>query len=147
MSPNINTKKSTLITVYDLCSQLLDSSIDSRGVGATDLVKLLAILEEEEGGHSRDAVLSSSLRNLLNVDLVELDIFILSAQLLDYGSDGLAGTTPGSMEVDEDGFLGVVDLLLPLSSALDTSVSFGTAFHFPFLFQISSSSDWDRLTT
>ena len=131
----------------DLCGQFLHSSSDSRGHGTTDLVNILAILEEEKGGHSRDAVISSNIRNLLNIDLVELDIFVLSAQFLDQGSDGLAGTTPLSMEVDEDGFLGVVDLLLPLSSALDTSVSFGTAFHFPFLFQISSSSDWDRLTT
>lgn len=101
----------------DLCGQFLHSSSDSRGHGTTDLVNILAILEEEKGGHSRDAVISSNIRNLLNIDLVELDIFVLSAQFLDQGSDGLAGTTPLSMEVDEDGFLGAGDLFLPLSIA------------------------------
>lgn len=122
----------------DLCGQLLHSSSDSRGHGTTDLVNILAILEEEKGGHSRDAVISSNIRNLLNIDLVELDIFVLSAQFLDQGSDGLAGTTPLSMEVDEDGFLGAGDLFLPLGIALNTSVSFATRLQI---------SDWDRLTT
>ena len=122
----------------DLCGQFLHSSSDSRGHGTTDLVNILAILEEEKGGHSRDAVISSNIRNLLNIDLVELDIFVLSAQFLDQGSDGLAGTTPLSMEVDEDGFLGAGDLFLPLSIALNTSVSFATRLQI---------SDWDRLTT
>lgn len=67
----------------NLCGQGAHSSSDSRGLGATDLVNILAILEEEKGGHSGDAVLSSNIRNLLNIDLVELDVFVLSAQFLD----------------------------------------------------------------
>ena len=65
------------------CGQLLHSSNDSRGRGATDLVDILAILEEEKCGHRRDGVFSSNIRNLLNIKLVEIDIFVLNAQFLD----------------------------------------------------------------
>lgn len=87
----------------NLCEQLLDSGVDSRRVGATDHVDLLAVLEEEESGHSGDLVVGGNLAELVNIDLVELDAGVLLAQLLDGGGDGLAGTAPLGKEVDEDG--------------------------------------------
>lgn len=87
----------------NLCEQLLDSGVDSRGVGATDHLDPLAVLEEEESRHSGDLVVGGNLAELVNVDLVELDAGVLLAQLLDGGGDGLAGTAPLGEEVDEDG--------------------------------------------
>jgi len=94
----------------NLCKQLLDSSVDRRRVSTTDHLDLLAVLEEEESGHSGDLVLGGNLAELVNVDLVELDAGVLLAQLLDCGRNGLAGTAPLGEEVDEDGLLGVGNL-------------------------------------
>lgn len=98
----------------NLRSNLLDTSHDSRRVGTTNSLNFLALLEEEEGGHSRDAVLSSDLGQLVDVDLEELDVLVLVAQVLDLGGDGLAGATPLGEEVDEDGVVldGCVEFLL-----------------------------------
>lgn len=96
----------------NLCSNLLDTSHDTRGVGTTDGLDLLTVLEEEEGGHGGDAVLGRDLGELVDVDLVELDVVVLRAQLLDLRGDGLAGAAPLGEEVNEDG--GVLQGLLKL---------------------------------
>lgn len=103
----------------NLSRNLLDTSHDSRRVGTTNSLDLLAVLEEEEGGHSRDAVLGSNLGQLVDVDLEELDFFVfrVNAQLLDLRGDGLAGATPLSEEVDQDGFVleGCIEFLLAMN--------------------------------
>lgn len=92
------------------------TSNDSRRVSATDglVVELLAVLVEEEGRHSRDAVVGSDIGELVNVDLVELDVGLLGAELLDSRGDGLARSAPGGVEVDDDGIGGLLDEGLPL---------------------------------
>lgn len=99
--------------------QLLDSGLDSGRVGATDHLDLLAVLEEEESGHSGDTVVSSDLAELVDVDLVELDAGVCLGHLLDGRGDGLAGTAPLSKEVDEDGVGGVDDVGLPVLRAVE----------------------------
>lgn len=118
-------KKETNSQIYrtNLCKQLLDTSLDSRRVGATDHVDLLAVLEEEEGGHSRDLVVGSDLAELVNIHLVELDASVLLAHLLNSGGDGLAGTAPLSEEVDEDGLGGVGNLGLEVLLAVTRALS------------------------
>jgi hypothetical protein len=70
-----------------------------------------------EGRHSRDAVGSSDLRELIDVDLVELDVGVGLAELLEGRGDGLAGTAPGGVEVDDDGAGDRGDLFRVLSDA------------------------------
>lgn len=96
----------------NLCSNLLNTSHNSRGVGTTDSLDLLTTLEEKESRHGRDTVGSSDLRKLVDVDLEELDVGVLGAQLLDLGGDGLAGTAPLGEEVDQNGVVldGLVEL-------------------------------------
>ena len=100
-----------------LCKQLLETSLDRRGVGAADGFNFLPVLQEEESGHGRDAVLRSDLLQLVDVDLVELDVGMGLAQLLNLRSDGLAGPAPLSEEIDKDGIGGIKDLGLELLGA------------------------------
>lgn len=100
-----------------LSSHLSDSSTDSRGVGTTDDLDLLAVKEEEEGRHSGDAVLSGDIGEFIDVDLVELDVLVGLAELLNGGGDGLARTTPVGEEVDNNGLLGVGNLGLVVRGA------------------------------
>lgn len=57
-------------------------------------------------------MIGSDLCKTVDVDLIELDVCVLGAQLLDGGSDGLAGAAPGGEEVDDDGVGGVCDFLI-----------------------------------
>lgn len=100
-----------------LSSNLGDSSTDSRGVGATDGLEQLAVLVEEEGRHSGDTVLSGDISEVIDVDLVELDVLVGLAELLNGGGDGLARTTPLGEEVDDNGLLGVANEGLVLLNA------------------------------
>lgn len=50
---------------------VLDSGLESLGVGANDLGDLLAVLEEEEGGHGADAEFLCDVGDLVNVELEE----------------------------------------------------------------------------
>lgn len=98
--------------------QLLDTSLNGGRVGTTDHLDLLAVLEEEEGGHSGNAVIGSDLAELVNINLVELDAGVLHGETLDLRGNGLAGTAPLGEEVDEDGLGGVDDLGLPFLLAV-----------------------------
>lgn len=100
----------------NLCSKLLDSSIDSRRVRTANsqFTEALAALEESKSRHRRDAEVGSDSTELVNVDLVELEGDVLVAELLDGGGDGLAGTTPRGEEVDDDAVVGFQDLPLEL---------------------------------
>lgn len=106
---------------FNLSRDLGDGLLDGRGVGAPDsqLVLLLAILVEQEGGHGGDAVVGGDFGELIDIDLVELDGSDAVAQLLDERGNRLARTTPGGEEVDNDGLLAVLDELLPLLSTVD----------------------------
>jgi hypothetical protein len=100
-----------------LGSDLGDSSINSRRVGTTDGLDQFAVLEEEEGRHSGDAVLSGDVGEVIDVDLVELDVAVGLAELLNGGGNSLARTAPVGEEVNNNGLLGLGDLGLVLLSA------------------------------
>jgi len=50
---------------------LLDGGLKGSGVGTDNGGDLLAVLEEDEGGHGADAQLLGDLGDLVDVDLVE----------------------------------------------------------------------------
>lgn len=56
---------------------VLDSSLESRWVGANDLADLLAALEEEESRHSPDRELLSNGWDLVDVELVEACVCVV----------------------------------------------------------------------
>lgn len=56
---------------------LLDAGLDGLGVRAYDLADLLAVLEEDEGGHGADAEFLGNVGNLVNVELVEARLGVL----------------------------------------------------------------------
>ena len=100
-----------------LCKDSLETSLDGRGVSTLHLLLALTTVVEVEGRHSRDTVGSSNLRELIDVDLVELDAGVGLAELLDGRGDGLAGTAPDGVEVDDNGAGGISDLGLVLLGA------------------------------
>ena len=103
--------------IPNLFKDSLDASLDGSRVSTLNLLLALTTLVEVEGRHSRDTVGSSDLRELIDVDLVELDAGVGLAELLEGRGDGLAGTAPGGVEVDDDGAGGVSDLFLVLGDA------------------------------
>jgi len=80
---------------------LLDGSLEGGRVGADDLADLLAVLEDEEGGHGADRVLLGGLGDLVDVDLEEARVGVVVREFDNLGSDDLAGTAPGGEEVDD----------------------------------------------
>lgn len=50
---------------------LLDGGLEGLGVGAYDLGNLVAVLEEEEGGHGADAELLRYVGHLVDIELVK----------------------------------------------------------------------------
>ncbi|KAL9471909.1 hypothetical protein ACSS6W_009850 [Trichoderma asperelloides] len=91
-------------------AQLLSGSAQAAGVGALDHGlavdgNLLALLEEEEGGHGGDAVAGGNLGDVVDVDLGKGEgVFgaVLVGERLVDGGDGLAGRAPVGVEVDGD---------------------------------------------
>ena len=53
---------------------LLDSGLESLGVGTDDLADLLAVLEQHKGGHGADTELLGDIGDLVDVDLEEADV-------------------------------------------------------------------------
>lgn len=51
-----------------------DGGLESLGVGAYHLLDLLAVLEEDEGGHGTDAEFLCDIGNFVDVELVEARI-------------------------------------------------------------------------
>jgi hypothetical protein len=101
----------------NLCKDSLEASLDGRGVGTLDLLLALTTVVEVEGRHGRDTVGSGNLGEVINVDLVELDVGVGLAELLEGRGNGLAGTAPDGVEVDDDGAGGLSDLGLVLLGA------------------------------
>ena len=78
---------------------------------------LLAVLVQQEGRHGANAYFASRVAQLVDVDLVELDIRVLLAEVRDLGGNGLAGAAPGGEAVYDDGALGVENLFLEFGVA------------------------------
>lgn len=83
----------------------LNTSLQSPNISTPNplLSKLLAILQEHKGRHSSNIVLLRNATHLININLNEAHIGVLLAQLADLRRNGLAGTAPGSVEVDDSG--------------------------------------------
>lgn len=81
---------------------LLDSILNVRRRRTHDLVHLLAVLVVDKGGHGAHAQLLRDVGDLVNVDLVERNVGVLLAVLVDLGGDGLAGAAPDGVAVDHD---------------------------------------------
>jgi hypothetical protein len=61
-----------------LCLVVLhDAGLDGLGVRADNLADLLAVLEEDEGGHGADAELLCNVGDLVDVELVEAGFGVL----------------------------------------------------------------------
>lgn len=88
----------------DLFNKLLDPSLQRTRISSHNITLLLPTLVQQECGHSADANVRRRLRQLVDVDLVELGLRVLETQLSDFGSDGLARAAPGREAVDDDGF-------------------------------------------
>lgn len=101
----------------------LDSSLQSLRVGTHDLLNLLAVLEDHEGGHGANTQLLSNIGNLINVDLVEFGIGVLGSKLLDLGSNDLARAAPGGETIEDDDVLYVGDLLVEVGLAVFDLIS------------------------
>ena len=86
---------------------LLDSGLQRPLIRAHDLADLLAVLEEQERRHGADAELLRDVADLVDVDLEELGVRVLLAELDDLGRDDLAGPAPGGEAVEHDEGLGV----------------------------------------
>jgi hypothetical protein len=91
-------------------AQLLGGGHQGPRVGALDLGlavdgDLLALLEEHEGGHGRDAVGAGDVLGVVHVDLGERELAghaVLLSQLLPDGRNLLARRAPVGEEVDGD---------------------------------------------
>jgi hypothetical protein len=54
-----------------------DGGLEGLGVRTDDLADLLAVLEQEEGGHGADAEFLRNVGDLVDVDLVEAGVGVL----------------------------------------------------------------------
>src|SRR5256885_10187448 len=78
-----------------------------------DLVRHLAVLEEQQGGNAHHAVLLRHVLVRVDVQLADLQLaLVLGGELIDERRDGAARAAPGSPERSEDGILGPQDLAL-----------------------------------
>lgn len=64
-------------TLFSRLQALVEEGDESVGVSTDELVKLLAVLEQHEGGHGTDAELLAQLGKVIDVDLGEEDILVL----------------------------------------------------------------------
>jgi hypothetical protein len=65
-------------TMRFLClGVLLDAGLDGLGVCADNLTNLLAVLEEDEGGHGANTELLCNVGDLIDVELVEAGFGVL----------------------------------------------------------------------
>lgn len=89
--------------MYRLCGNLLDLGLQLLHITADNATCFGAILEQHKGGHGVHAQFPRNTLQLVHVDLEETDVLVLLAQLTDDRGNGLARTTPSSIEVDDDG--------------------------------------------
>src|SRR5207245_1497040 len=73
---------------------------------ADDLVRHLAVLEQEQGGDAHHVVLLRDVLVRVDVELADLQLaLVLGGQLVHQGPDCAAGAAPGGPEVDQHGLL------------------------------------------
>lgn len=90
--------------VEDLCRNLLNPTLQSPQIRPTNpLPSFLPILQKRKGRHGSHAKVLGHLSHLIDIDLDESHIGVLLAELADFRGNGLAGTAPGGIEVDDDG--------------------------------------------
>jgi hypothetical protein len=77
----------------------LDPLLNSRQMSPNNFSDLLSSLKEHESRHRPHTQLLCDIIELVNINLVELDIGVDIAPLLDLGRDSLAGTAPFSVAV------------------------------------------------
>lgn len=101
---------SLLDSLLGQSTQLLSSGTQAPRVSTLDHglavnSNLLAVLEEQECGHGSDAISSSDVLDVVNVDLSEGEVIlgsVLVGKALVDGGDGLARGTPVGVEVEGD---------------------------------------------
>jgi len=84
---------------------LVDRSADSALVCADNLLDLLTVLEDQEGGHGANAEFLRDVRHLVDINLVEVDAVLVLFFLrhgAHFGGNHLARSAPGGEAVDED---------------------------------------------
>lgn len=86
-----------------LCRDFLNLGLELLHITTNNAVDLLAILEHHKCGHSVDAQFTGDTLQLVHIHLEETNIFVLLAELADNRGDGLARSTPGCEEVNDDG--------------------------------------------
>ena len=86
-----------------LCQNCLNLRLEFLHVAANNAVHLFAVLENDKGGHSVHAMLPRNTLQLVHIHLDKTNVLVLLAQFANDGSDGLAGSTPGCEEVNDDG--------------------------------------------
>lgn len=85
-------------------SNFFDSILQGLHVSAHNRLSMeLAILEHNERRHSPHFHILCDLTVLIDVHLNEAYVLVGFTKLSDDGRDGLAGTAPGSEEVNDDG--------------------------------------------
>jgi hypothetical protein len=108
--PSSSSSLSLLELLLCKSTELLSGSAEAAGIGALNHglavdSDLLAVLEEEERGHSSDAIADSKLLDVVDVDLGKgqgvLGGVLVGEGLVDRG-DGLARRAPVGVEVDSD---------------------------------------------
>lgn len=109
----------SLLSTSGLSSNLGYQLFQGRRVGAHHVTGGLSILEGKESGHGTHTQFLSDVGDLVDVDLDELRIGMLSAELFEDGRDRLAGTAPDRIAVNEDdrvGFKRLLEVSRPISS-------------------------------
>ena len=77
---------STLNSLFDI---ELDFLLQFDGIGTNDLLNFLSILENQECGHSANAVFLSEFREFVDVDFEVVCVGVLFAEFDDFGCDDL----------------------------------------------------------
>jgi hypothetical protein len=93
---------SALLPISDFSCVFLNSCFQRFLVRSNNLLNLLALLEEQEGGHGTDAEFLCDVVDLINVNLVEAGVFKLLGHLGYLGRNDFARTAPGSEAVEND---------------------------------------------
>lgn len=78
-------------------------------ISPNNLRNLLTVFEKQNGRHSANAKLLCNVGNLVHVYLVELGLWVLSAELFDFGGDRFTGAAPFGPGVEDDGAAVVVE--------------------------------------
>lgn len=107
-----------------LCNNFLDTSRQLHGISPNHLRNFLPTLEQHESRHGTHAQLGRRRGQLVDVDLVELGLREVLAELGNLGRDGLARAAPRREAVEDDCVLRLGDLFLELGVPFSISIFF-----------------------